>query len=480
MAEPEPRPGQIVLSRRQLLGAIAVVGTGVSVAEVLTRSQNTSAQTPSLSPEPIICESPQPSPSASPIESASPFPVETLEERLARLNITPEMQEVASREFDDLYKMIKSRRFMDGRNGSLIVQHGQNPNAKNALIEYQAFGEILAVYAGDMMTAQRLMRFDDIYKYQNTEDRDLPDGLTPWDVFLSDVGNEKDVANIWEGKPRKKDGQVNWADMEDPTVVANVMMYMALARLTHTDLDRQTEGREILEAMARRGMIDSGVPQAFHWDDSNNLTNPAFMNMVLIEMAARLSPDWAEVPQGTMDFFGKVDERIINGEYAAPPNWVTMDAKPRNNEDNKPEINYDIAYYVMNQLHAAIYAQDPAIRDDAIEHIKVVNKFFQKRIAFKDSDGNVKYDSHRLLDGYKLNGKVDYGTKEEPEERYPDTGFTTAATMASLVSEDEEYRNHMFSALKDLRRPAWEPINDLFNAAAFLAISGRMETASPK
>lgn len=470
MSEQQPKPEQIVLSRRQFLGAMGAVGTAVLTADSLARSQNTLAQTPSLSPEPTICESPQPFPSASPIESTNPL-LESLEERLARLNITPEMQEVASREFDDLYKMIKSKRFMDGRRGALIVQYGQDRDSDIAALEYQAFGELLAIYAGDYKTAERLMKFDDRYKYRNTGEGDFPDGLAPWEVHISDVGRESDIGNIWEGRKRKPDGEINWADSTDPTVVANVMMYMALARLTHTDLDRQAEGREILEAMARRGMIDSGVPQAFHWDDSNNLTNPAFMNMVLIEMAAGLNPEWAEVPQGTMDFFGKVDQRIRNGKYAAPPNWVTMDAKPRNNEQNEPEINYDIAYYVMNQLHSAIYAQDPAIRDDALEHLKVVNKFFQKRIAVKDNDGNVTdYDSHKLMDGYNLDGSV-----RRNEERYPDTGFTTAAAMASLVSEDEEYRNHMFSALRDLRRPAWEPINDLFNAAAFGLIGGKME-----
>lgn len=398
---------------------------------------------------------------------------ESIGERLARLNITPEIQTEMSHEFDALYQIVKKERFIPAGDDALRVQYGQDRNSDLAALEYQAFGELLAIYSGDYETAERLMKFDDRYTYTNTGDSDLPDGLTPWEVHISDIGNERDVANIWEGKKRKKDGEVNWADMSDPTVVSNVMMYMAYARILHEDPARQAQGEDILAKMAENGMIDSGngknVPQAFHWADSDNLTNPAFLSVVLLETAARISPEWTNTPADTKEFLGKIDERIRNGEYAAAPNWVDIEGNPRNNESSKPVINYDIAYFVLNNLHTALYSEDPTSQDDAISHLDVVNGFFQDKIAVKDEAGNVTgYDSDRLKDGYKLNGSLD-----KSEDRYSNTAFTTAAFMASLVSTDEAYRAHMLEAFRNLDKPTWEPINDLFNVAAAGLIGGR-------
>ncbi len=420
-----------------------------------------------------ISKTGNPRPSSGELNTSNSLTPENITENLARLNITPEIQGAMSQEFDAIYQIIKAERFIDAGDGALRVQYGQDRDSDLAALEYQAFGELLAIYSGDFETAERLMRFDDRYKYANTGESNLPDGLTPWEVHLTDVGNEKDVAKIWEGKKRKKDGEVNWADMTDPTVVSNVMMYMALARTLHVDTARQAEGQEIFDIMAANGMIESGngknVPQAFHWADSEDLTNPAYLSVVLMETAARVSPDWINTASDTKEFLGKIDERIRNGEYAAAPNWTDIDGKPRNNESSKPVINYDIAYFVLNNLHTAIYSEDPTSRDDAISHLDLVSAFFQDKIAIKDGAGNVTgYDSSQLKDGYKLDGSLD-----ESEDRYSDTAFTTAAFMASLVSGDEAYRAHMLETFRNLDKPTWEPINDLFNVAAAGLIGGR-------
>ena len=120
----EVRPGQIVLSRRQLLGAVA---TGALTADYLVRSGNASAQTPSLSPQPIICESPQPSPSEQPSRSPE-----------LSIYLTPEMQERASEAFDEGYRVFKSRYLIKAGDGALRTQFDGQKEGSDTAFEYQS------------------------------------------------------------------------------------------------------------------------------------------------------------------------------------------------------------------------------------------------------------------------------------------------------------------------------------------------------
>ena len=443
----EVRPGQIVLSRRQLLGAVA---TGALTADYLVRSGNASAQTPSLSPQPIICESPQPSPSEQPSRSPE-----------LSIYLTPEMQERASEAFDEGYRVFKSRYLIKAGDGALRTQFDGQKEGSDTAFEYQSIAEIFAAYAGDFDTLRKFYKYDDRYKQRN--------GLTPW----------------WIGSNGK---------VKDETVVSNVSMYMAFARLISPDEERKQEGREILQGLVDTDTInpDTDIPQAFHWPDSYNLTNPAFWSPYLLEQFAQAEPYWNQVSEATRKLMAEVDRKIEKGDWVYFPKWVDMKGHLTPKDEVPPPpiwgvIDYDASYVPLNQAMGAIYCEDPIARDDARKQLAIANEFFYSKIAIKDSGKVVGYDASNLLDGYDLktgdpkkieNGKV-ITDDDHPELFWDETAWTSAAAVASIASNDPEYRQYMFKTLMNMSPASDHPFNALMRTFSVLILSGRMGEAKP-
>lgn len=433
MATQEQKERQIVLSRRQFFGVMGAV-VGALTADYLVRSQNASAQTPTLSPQPIICESPQPSPSEQ-LSLSSELPI----------HLTPEMQGRASEAFDQGYQVFKSLYLIDAGDGALRTQFDAEKQGSDTAFEYQSIAEIFAVYQGDFDTLDRFYRYDDRYRQ--------PNGLTPW----------------WIGSNGK---------VKDETVVSNVSMYMAYARLISPDEERKQDGREILQGLVDTSTInpDTDIPQAFHWPDSHNLTNPAFWSPYILERFAQVDPYWNQVSEATRKLMAKVDRKIEKGDWVYFPKWIDMEGHLTPKDEVPPPpvwgvVDYDASYVPLNQAMGALYCEDPVARVDARKQLSITNDFFYSKIAIRNSKGDViDYNINRLLDGYDL-----FTGKKTPGQHWPLTAWSSSAAVASIVSEDQNYREYMFEMLMNMPLPSDHPFNDLMRNFSLLILSGKME-----
>lgn len=371
--------------------------------------------------------------------SAAEINISNSSEKVISLNISPEIQETAGHAFTQAYEELKSHYTFDAGDGALRLQYGQNPESSEAAIEYQTLGELMALYVGDFEYAEGLMKFDDRHKQ--------PNGLYPWKI-------EKN------GEP---------ADYG--TVVSDVMIRLASARLMSPNTQRQEEGKAVLQSMKDNELVDpkTHLFRAFDWDDQPNLANPAYPNPLFIEQFAKIDPEYAEVAQATREWMGKIDALIESGKVAYFPSWIDLQGRVTDNEGEEAKITYYAPYVALNQALGALYCEDPIARADAAKQLSLANDFFYGKIAKTDENGNIEYDSDRLKDGYLLNGKLD-----KSEDRYADTAFTSAAALASITSEDPAYREYMFDVLLNIPHPAYEPFNDYIRTFALLALSGKI------
>ncbi len=397
------------------------------------------------SPVSARTNNPSSRPTGSELYPSNSLDSESIGENLARLNVTPEMQEAASQAFTEAYGELKSHYTFDAGDGALRLQYSQDPENLEAAIEYQTLGELMALYVGDFEYAEGLMRFDDIYKQSNE--------LYPWKINKN-------------GEP---------ADYG--TVVSDTMIRLAAARLMSPSAVRQTEGRALLQSMKDNELVDPKTKlfRAFDWDDQPNLANPAYPNPLFIEQFAKIDPEYAEVAEATRKWMGKIDALIESGKIVFFPSWVDLKGRVTDNEGEEAKITYYAPYVTLNQTLGALYCENPIARADATKQLSLANDFFYGKIARTDENGNIEYDSDRLVDGYLLNGKVD-----RSEDRYTKTAFTSAAALASIVSEDPAYREYMFNILLNLPHPAYEPFNDYVRTFALLALSGKMGQQIPE
>lgn len=334
------------------------------------------------------------------------------------------------------YEVFRSNFVIDAGQGALRVIH--SPEVRDTSFEMQSLGEIFAFYAGDEQTFDSLIAYDRRYLDER--------GLAPWHI--------------------NADGTV-----ADETIVSNVMMTMAWIRLQSDNQEYREEGLRILGGIERYLINpDTNIPTAFHWPDSRNLTNPAYLNLFFMEEFAQYNPYWEEVAQASGELMESIGQKIDNGEIASFPNWVDMDGNPVSEADTGVTlgINYDIVYVTLQQAQEALMGENQDLIDNATAQLVRLNDFFYSKIAIQGGE-SITYDLDNLLDGYNLDGSVN-----TDETRWARTAWASAAAVASLVSEDDEYISYMIAALPSL--PVDYPFNQYVRTYTNLVLSHAMDS----
>lgn len=347
--------------------------------------------------------------------------------------LSPQMQEIASAEFDTAYRQIKELYVLKGPNDSLRTLH--DTEKRNTSMEMQGMTELFAAYGNDSQTLERLFAYDDRYTDSN--------GLKPWLI--------------------RGNGRV-----EDSTVVTGVMMYLAMARLLSGT--RQAEAVEILEDIKKAINPGTKVPQGFRGVWSRNLVSPPSINPYFLEQFSKVDPYWLDVASASRAVLEKINQKIKAGKLAYFPNYVDMDGNPSPDATNHPpRIDYDTTYLPIQQAQGVLFCQDGAAVQSAYGQLQYANRFFQEIIRERNEFGYfLGYDSERLKDSYNLDGSL------REDGVYSGTAFTAAAAVASIISQDLGYRKHMFEAL--LQMPTGvNNFNDYIRAFSLLTLSGKMD-----
>ncbi len=181
--------------------------------------------------------------------------------------------------------------------------------------------------------------------------------------------------------------------------------------------------------------------------------NPSYFSPAYYQIFREytLDPFWDQVAQKSREILDRVNEKTV-----LPPNWCTAEGgaetEPEMSEDSY-QFKYEAIRVAFRQAMAVLWLDNktPAAAH-ALSQLKRINSFFEK------------ISPEEIVSGYDESGK--------PVGIVHEASFVGAAAIASIVSQNQNYRSEIFSELTRLRRGGY--YNDSLRALALLLLSGKM------